>query len=269
MAGIGETLKRTREEKGISLDQAEEDTKIRKRYLKALEDEEYDIIPGMVYAKGFLKNYANYLGLNAEELMIEYKLLNKPNRETSEEKPDITVTITKKRAARRLNRKIYRLTVIVAALSILIFALYTMISGSTEDNKNKIGKSGNGPQQTEQNKQIKQNNITPPNQSSNSQKQPENTSPDQNNDKGMQTSGSVSIVLSAKDQSCWAKVTVDGHTVYTGNIKPGTAKTFQGRERIKFRLGNAGAVDVTVNGQSLGTLGAYGQVVDKEITSTS
>ncbi|HWI54257.1 MAG TPA: helix-turn-helix domain-containing protein, partial [Desulfobacteria bacterium] len=64
MQSIGESLKNAREQKGISLEQAEDDTKIRKRYLQALEDGEYSIIPGSVYAKGFLRNYANYLGLN-------------------------------------------------------------------------------------------------------------------------------------------------------------------------------------------------------------
>ena len=85
MSSIGEALRRAREEKGISLEQAEEDTKIRCRYLEALEDEEYDIIPGAVYVKGFLRNYASYLGLNANEVMIQYKLKQRPARENDGE----------------------------------------------------------------------------------------------------------------------------------------------------------------------------------------
>ena len=85
MGGIGENLKNVRESKGISLRKAEEDTKIRKRYLQALEEGNYDVIPGRVYAKGFLRNYANYLGLDQEEILMEYKLLGTPLRESSQE----------------------------------------------------------------------------------------------------------------------------------------------------------------------------------------
>ncbi|HCJ78887.1 MAG TPA: DUF4115 domain-containing protein, partial [Desulfotomaculum sp.] len=70
---IGHVLKRTRVEKNLSLAQAEEETKIRQKYLVALENENFNVIPGRVYVKGFLRNYARYLGLNAEELVWWYE----------------------------------------------------------------------------------------------------------------------------------------------------------------------------------------------------
>lgn len=66
---IGETLQLARERKGVDLFRAERDTKIRLRYLSALEDGDYDELPAPVYTKGFLRNYAIYLGLDPEEVL--------------------------------------------------------------------------------------------------------------------------------------------------------------------------------------------------------
>ena len=58
MARLGESLRQQREKRGITLDQAAADTRIREKFLKALEDSDYQTLPGTVYTKGFLRNYA-------------------------------------------------------------------------------------------------------------------------------------------------------------------------------------------------------------------
>ena len=70
MARLGEILRTEREKKGITLDQAAADTRIREKFLKALEDDDHRSLPGTVYTKGFLRNYAEYLDLNGEELVV-------------------------------------------------------------------------------------------------------------------------------------------------------------------------------------------------------
>jgi len=70
---IGRRLRAAREAKGITLEQAEEDTKIRRKYLLALEAGREADIPGEVYVKGFLRSYGNYLGLDGPALVEEYK----------------------------------------------------------------------------------------------------------------------------------------------------------------------------------------------------
>ena len=72
MARLGETLRAQREKKGITLEQAASDTRIREKFLKALEDSDYQTLPGTVYTKGFLRNYAEYLELDAEELVVQF-----------------------------------------------------------------------------------------------------------------------------------------------------------------------------------------------------
>ncbi|MDE3077480.1 MAG: helix-turn-helix domain-containing protein, partial [Chloroflexota bacterium] len=72
MGQLGEMLRSAREAKGASLAQAEAATMIRRRYLQALEDEEPEILPGAVYTKGFLRNYAIYLGLDPNHVLSLY-----------------------------------------------------------------------------------------------------------------------------------------------------------------------------------------------------
>jgi cytoskeleton protein RodZ len=72
VARFGETLRGQREKKGITLEQAASDTRIREKFLKALEDSDYQTLPGAVYTKGFLRNYAEYLELPAEELVVQF-----------------------------------------------------------------------------------------------------------------------------------------------------------------------------------------------------
>jgi len=73
MSPIGETLRAAREEKGLNLDRVAEETNIAKRYLAALEAEDFTVFPGDSYAIGFLRNYAEYLGLTADDLVATFK----------------------------------------------------------------------------------------------------------------------------------------------------------------------------------------------------
>jgi cytoskeletal protein RodZ len=71
---LGEVLRAAREAKGVDLARVERDTKIRERYLVALEAADYRDLPGSVYTKGFLRNYGTYLGLDPEYLIDLYRL---------------------------------------------------------------------------------------------------------------------------------------------------------------------------------------------------
>jgi cytoskeletal protein RodZ len=69
MAELGNTLSRARRARGITLEDAERDTHVSRRYLQALEMDDFTIFPAPVYARGFLRTYSRYLGLNPEELI--------------------------------------------------------------------------------------------------------------------------------------------------------------------------------------------------------
>jgi cytoskeleton protein RodZ len=73
MAGIGATLRETRESANLDIMDFEVRTKIRAKYLRALEDEEWSLLPGYTYTKGFLRTYADMLGLDGRALVDEFK----------------------------------------------------------------------------------------------------------------------------------------------------------------------------------------------------
>src|SRR5919201_3796828 len=72
MADIGSTLRETRIRKKIDITSVEDATKIRAKYLRALENEEWMLLPGPTYVKTFLRTYAEYLGLDPRLLVEEY-----------------------------------------------------------------------------------------------------------------------------------------------------------------------------------------------------
>ena len=69
---IGEKLKEARKAKGYTLDDLQQMTKIQKRYLIAIEEGNYDVMPGKFYARAFIKQYADTVGLNGDQLLEEY-----------------------------------------------------------------------------------------------------------------------------------------------------------------------------------------------------
>ncbi|WP_353049847.1 RodZ domain-containing protein [Carnobacterium sp. ISL-102] len=69
---IGEKLKEARKVKGYTLDDLQQITKIQKRYLIAIEEGNYDVMPGKFYARAFIKQYADTVGLNGDQLLEEY-----------------------------------------------------------------------------------------------------------------------------------------------------------------------------------------------------
>src|SRR3954447_17694988 len=76
MPDIGATLREARMRARIDIYELEAETKIRAKYLRALENEEWDILPGPTYVKSFLREYADALGLDGKLLVAEYKLRN-------------------------------------------------------------------------------------------------------------------------------------------------------------------------------------------------
>jgi cytoskeleton protein RodZ len=110
MESIGERLRLARERNALTLDQVARETHVAKRFLKALEDEDFSVFPGETYAMGFLRNYSEYLGLEAEELIAAYH-----NLKIQEQPLPMTELLdVRRRAPRTL------LIVVIAALVLVV-----------------------------------------------------------------------------------------------------------------------------------------------------
>jgi len=92
MDELGHILREARETKGLTLEEAQEETRINSKYLAALENGEYDKLPTPVHVRGFLRNYARFLGLDSQPLLERYELnlsqqSNSRSRQTQEAAP--------------------------------------------------------------------------------------------------------------------------------------------------------------------------------------
>ncbi|MBI1746004.1 MAG: DUF4115 domain-containing protein [Acidobacteria bacterium] len=112
MSSIGDDLRRHRESKRILLEQAAQDTKIGTRYLKAIEENRFEILPGSVYAKAYIRLYAVFLGLDPEDLSRRYQSLITPAP------MDVLVTEEPTPSVRYPHRRPYSISSIAAVLLI-------------------------------------------------------------------------------------------------------------------------------------------------------
>jgi transcriptional regulator with XRE-family HTH domain len=114
---VGEQLRETRELRGFDLYRVERDTKIRAKYLEALESGDFGDLPGEVYTRGFLRNYAAYLGLDADEIIDEWR------RETGEPAPAMTRPVFTSPQPMRIRRGIaFQRSHIIILVVVLIVA---------------------------------------------------------------------------------------------------------------------------------------------------
>jgi len=105
---IGSSLREARVRKGLDFPELETATKIRGKYLQALEDEQFDVLPGDTYIKGFLRTYAEYLGLDGQLYVDEYN--------TRYVTPDEVQTIRARRTAQARRQRRVQGSVLVAVL---------------------------------------------------------------------------------------------------------------------------------------------------------
>jgi cytoskeleton protein RodZ len=128
MADIGATLREARTRQRIEISELESQTKIRAKYLRALENEEWDQLPGPAYVKSFLRTYADALGLDGKLLIAEYKLRHERLSDV-ELQPIVPVGSDRRRAPRP---GIPRGLIIAMAVAGLIVALYFLGRRSDE-----------------------------------------------------------------------------------------------------------------------------------------
>jgi cytoskeleton protein RodZ len=262
---IGRVLERARKDRGLTLEEAEKATKIRRRYLEGLEKDDYTVLPDAVYARGFLKTYANFLGLDGDELSEELRTRKKPRRErrlsyaapgSSEfDRPIISPGGVPGSEKRKISGSTL-VTVAVAALVIaaLVGALYFVglgvrSSGAGEAERiaapvdPRPGNPGQGAEEAPEEEPAEAPSGTP--------------------------SGKLTVGIEVEGSPAWILVTSDSETVFEEVAEPGFSRTFEASRAVGITAGDAGAVSVNVNGQDVGALGEPGQVLERSYTLKS
>lgn len=251
--GIGETLRAARREKGLSLSDAAEATRIRARYLGALEDDEFEALGEDVYVRGFLRNYARYLGLEPEPLLSEYRASFQPPPE------DVPVATPPAVPQRAPLPPVVR-TVAAAGALVLLLAVVAVAGDRGVGSPGEEVAAGRPPPVTGGSPVVV--TSTPP---STPTPTPSPTTP-RHTETAAPASG-VEVVLRVSGGPSWLRVVVDGETEVEATLGDGETRTFSGDEVVSLRLGDAGNVHLTVGGQDLGPAGDPGAVLDLEFTA--
>lgn len=134
---IGEVLRSTRARLGVDIYTAERQTKIRTKYLQALENEEWDVLPGPTYVKGFLRTYAGYLGLDADALVDEYR--RTVERSPAAEQPYLFSEPLLERRRRPLEPRRRSWGQILAVIGVLMLAVVAVVAVVRVDPLNWFG----------------------------------------------------------------------------------------------------------------------------------
>lgn len=257
MGQIGESLAKARLKKELSLLDAENDTKIRVKYLAALEAEDFAVIPGRVYVVGFLRTYAKYLGLDDQSLVSLYQGQNEIASPHHEEALPSALPDKKDRKIKkavRINKSNGRfaLTMAILALLLLSAAVYYF---------NALNRAPADPVQTGTPAVTDENPapVAAPAETAVPVETtvPEVTVPDT-------TAEEIVVAVKINSDSCWLAVTIDGKADFHGLVYAGKSKTFRGQESVKIKFGNAGAAAVTFLGETIDPVGGQGQVITKE-----
>lgn len=244
---IGETLRQAREQMGISPEEVENQIKIRRKYIIAMENNEFNILPGGVYVKGFLRSYAKFLNLNAEALVKQYDDLNRQNDDVEQQQDSGLSGIKRNNPFNWRSLAIVAVTLIVLGFVYWTGALDNKSRGDIPGSMDREMASDNKPE-TMPGGQDRKNEQSGPSSQNN----------EDNKHQGMD------VELRVINKECWMRVVVDNKdVVFEGMVNPGNTKVFRGNQSVQVRLGDAGAVKVIVNGKDYGYLGAPGNVVDK------
>jgi cytoskeletal protein RodZ len=280
---LGEWLRQRREELGIDLEQAEADTRIRAGYLEALEAEDLDALPDPIVGRGFLRNYASYLGLSAEEATARFAQFGAPlpteflpaeNAQPFGSEPFRPVALHDMPGFRSSRGWIVGLVaILLVALSLgawwggpYIIAFWNQIMPAPRPTATSEITRTTIPSATLTSALAAETQApTATRAETTLTLEPTLTatlSPSPSATPSRPAYLGIFLELVFTDTS-WIQVSVDGVRQFQGELTSGTYRSWYGEERIELRVGNAGAVLVTLNGESLGTLGAVGDVLDR------
>jgi cytoskeleton protein RodZ len=277
---IGRLLEHKRKERGLSLEEVVQATKIRKRYLTGLEREDYAVLPDAVYARGFLKTYANYLGLDGEALSQRLKNSTKTQRERGNdydptpendfEKPLIAPSGLRGAHRRRVpTSAVVSVMVAVLALAAVIGALYFVGRGvqSTKENDPAAGETP--PRQEQQN--VAGTEKAPEAESAKEGAVESKGTGEEKPAVAKQDAppDTLRVVVDVRERPSWILIRTDGNRAYKQVAQPGFSETFEAEQRLFIKSGDAGAVWVEINGQDAGALGDSGEIVARRYTLKS
>ncbi len=261
---MGAELKTVRMDRGVSLEHISLETHITLRHLQSLEADQYDVLPGGMYNRAFLRRYCEYLGLVPDPYL---------ERMEKEQAPHSEKLGKPKAPSPHLPSPTYRVPQ-VAVWSVMFFASVIGLYFSrgwiasvfspyfAHAPSAPLGKADASPAPIAGKTDAVSALPTAP---------PAGTQAPQIKD-AMAVSASAQAVVQERppgalrlqfqvDQECWISVTVDGLHLVSRILQPGESATYEAEDRFYLILGNAGGVSLQINGKPARALGKPGEVI--------
>lgn len=266
MESIGAKLKKKRLEKGFTLEDVQKKTKIHLNILKAIEEDSImNLNP--VYIKGFLKIYCKLLDVNPEDYISGIKAkepVKAPEVHPSSEKENKPPACVNHEPVTPLvikfikgKMKVILFIIIVVAISMFLFNL----------RKNIVLKIKSLPKKQKAEKpRVKKTQLPLPvavakhKSKINSVKVQREQLPVVKSTRLETLASLIKLGIRAKED-CWMQVKSDGKVIFQSNLKKGRFENWQAKEKIELSLGNAGVVELEVNGKIIPSLGRRGQQI--------
>ena len=248
LASFGEELRREREIRGISLKEISDATKISKRFLEAIERNDHRTLPAPVFTRGFVREYARYLGLSAEEMVTRYNYADRIEQSEHLERlvRPITPAEPKSIPRTRVDRNVVLLIVIVIALGLVTWWALRFKRDAREAALDSVSRTAIAAPITRSSVKV-------------------SAAPAAVTNTAAVNDDLMHMTIELTDDS-WITLEADGKTVISDELKQGDRRTAEAHDRFKFKtIGNAGGVVLTLNDIQIPTLGKNGRVVHDRV----
>ena len=227
MFEIGNSLREARYRQGLELSDVELATKIRARYLQALEEESFDALPAQTYVKGFLRTYADYLGLDGQLYVDEYN----SRYSVGEDEPREPVVARRTSTVHQRHRRLERRGVVLGVAGIAIVCAFFIAAF----------KYGSG------------NDNNPPIPNLSTTTTAKTAAPARKKHRKAAAPAKVRFFVVATKGNCWMDVrnySSSGRALYTGTLQYHQWQRFVAR-RLWINFGSPGSVEAAVNGKQV------------------
>jgi cytoskeleton protein RodZ len=274
MSELGERLREARESQGISMSQAAVETRILQRYLVALEDGDYQHLPGDVYARGFIRNYADYLGLPADELIELYR------RDRGSSEPIRVVPATSSPRIRGLALPsffgVFFVVLVLVGASYLVLSALNIVGESAQPQVASQPTAAPTPRPLPTPAPVPTGSASDPvvAVAPTSASNAGDTGGPALPPAGAATSPTAAptpasnapivaevTIDAAADPGSWLDIRVDGQNVFRKVLGPGQTMQYQAQRDFYVRAGNAAVVSVVINGQKQCCTANPGEVI--------
>ncbi len=268
---LGKFLKSQRESKKISLREVAKNTRVREHILRAIEEDQPELLPPATYVKGFLLAYAKYLRLDPNDVLLRYERALKG--EPAVPAPPQPLTPIQKIAPARpskskpkvlWNTKQVWVVVAVIVASFVVFYFFSPYA-SKMPVEPLPGRSVEGKVSAAPSPPAAGTARAPENKPIVEEKKPATSSAPVVAAIAVQEKKVLSLLLKAAEET-WVSLQADDQPEKEMTFKPGDTVSVQASNRIRMKLGNAGGLDLILNGRSLGKFGKSGEVVTLVIT---